>query len=205
MLLEYETTIVDVLEKFEMLHSPIADLPAPRTIAEYLAMPDGPPYYQFIHGVVKKMPSPTRIHQTLLQRLFLRLHIFVEQNALGWTYFAPLDVYFDEKNYVQPDILFVSHEREYILQTRIKGSPDLIVEILSPSNIADDVVDKKALYEGFGVHEYWIVNPMTESIEVWANGEHGFVCVSRAENGTGSVESRLLQGFSVDVASIFAA
>ena len=100
--------------------------------------------------------------------------------------------------------MFVSNERSHILQERIHGAPDLIVEILSPSNIADDVVDKKALYEAFGVHEYWMVNPMTESIEVWANGENGFVCVSRAENGVGSVESRLLRSFSVDVAHIFA-
>ncbi len=182
-----------------------ASRPAPRTIAEYLAMPEGPPYYQFIHGMVKKMASPTRKHQETLGELFLLMRLFVKQHRLGKVFMAPLDVYFDEKNYVQPDILFVSHERAHILQTRIKGAPDLIVEILSPSNIADDVVDKKALYESFGVHEYWIVNPMTESIEVWANGENGFVCVSRAENGTGSVESRLLQGFSVDVASIFAA
>ena len=182
-----------------------ASPPVPRTIAEYLAMPEGPPYYQFIHGIAKKMASPTFRHQNTLINIAIALRMFVSRYSLGVVAVAPLDVYFNEKNYVQPDVLFVSSERAHIIQERIKGAPDLIVEILSPSNIADDVVDKKALYESFGVHEYWIVNPMTESVEVWANGENGFICTSRAESGMGSVESRLLQGFSVDVAHIFAA
>jgi Uma2 family endonuclease len=199
MLMEYPTDV----EPYVLYDAALR--PAPRTVAEYLAMPDGPPYYQFIHGIAKKMASPTRKHQETLAEIFSLMRLFVKHHRLGKVLIAPLDVYFNEKNYVQPDVMFVSNERAHILQTRIQGAPDLIVEILSPSNIADDVVDKKALYESFGVHEYWIVNPMTESIEVWVNGENGFVCVSRAENGTGNVESRLLQGFSVDVVSIFTA
>jgi Uma2 family endonuclease len=192
-------------EQQGVTRTPARQASAPRTVAEYLAMPEGPPYYQFIHGVVKEMASPSIFHQTISRRLFSRLMTFVERNKLGEVWYAPLDVYLDEKNYLQPDILFVSNERSHIIQKRINGAPDLVVEILSPSNAKDDVVDKKAVYEAFGVREYWLLDPNKESIEVWVNTERGFERTNSVLGGRGSVESSVLQGFSVEAETIFQA
>lgn len=65
-------------------------------------------------------------------------------------------------NAVQPDIIFVSAEKKSIVkQDAIHGIPDMLIEILSPSNSDHDLIRKKDLYEKVGVPEYWIVNPVT--------------------------------------------
>jgi Uma2 family endonuclease len=179
-----------------------AALPVPRTIAEYLAMPEGAPYFQFIHGKPKQMPSPTFQHQSILMAISFALNTFVTRHNLGVVAFAPLDVYLDGRNYVQPDAMFISHERTSIIQKRIHGAPDLVVEILSPSNAEDDVVEKKSVYEAHRVREYWIIDPDAQTIEVWVNSENGFERGSSAEK-RGAVISSVLQGFSVNAEDIF--
>lgn len=79
-------------------------------------------------------------------------------SAHGTIVVAPMDVYFDDNNIVQPDLIYVSNENSHILKTRIEGVPDLLVEILSPSSGNHDKIRKKAVYERFGVQEYWIVD-----------------------------------------------
>ncbi len=176
---------------------------APRSLAEYLAMPDGAPYYEFINGIAHFMPSPSTLHQRLSRRLTHRMDRFVEQYRLGEVFAAPLDVYFSDEEYYQPDILFVSHERKSIIQERIHGAPDLIVEILSPSNAYKDLIHKKRMYEEFRVREYWIIDPLEKSVEILFNTENGFQIASKAY-AKGVVQSQVLQGFAVNVEQLFA-
>jgi Uma2 family endonuclease len=176
---------------------------APRTLTEYLAMPEGAPYYEFINGIAHFMPSPTFLHQRILARLFRRMDTFVEEHNLGITLFAPLDVYLSEEEYYQPDMLFVSNERKSIIQERIHGAPDLVVEVLSPSNGYKDLSHKKRMYEAFDVREYWILDPLEKSVEVLFNAENGFQIASKAYT-RGMVKSQILSGFAVDVEQLFA-
>jgi Uma2 family endonuclease len=92
------------------------------------------------------------------------LNAHVVEKQLGEMYFSPFDVFFDElSNAVQPDVIFVSKRNLSILKDdAIHGVPDLLIEILSPGNSSHDLVRKKALYEKFGVQEYWIVDPETK-------------------------------------------
>ena len=176
---------------------------APRTLTEYLAMPEGAPYYEFINGIAHFMPSPTFLHQRILARLFRRMDTFVEEHNLGITLFAPLDVYLSDEEYYQPDMLFVSNERKSIIQERIHGAPDLVVEVLSPSNGYKDLSHKKRMYEAFDVREYWILDPLEKSVEVLFNTENGFQIASKAYT-RGMVKSQILSGFAVDVEQLFA-
>jgi Uma2 family endonuclease len=64
---------------------------------------------------------------------------------------------------VQPDILFILKENAHIVHGHVHGSPDLIIEILSPSNKKRDLITKKQLYEKFAVKEYWIIDPETNA------------------------------------------
>ena len=80
---------------------------------------------------------------------------------------APLDVYLDEKTVVQPDLIMLEPSSlSKIKNQGIEGAPDLVVEILSPSNSHIDRYHKRALYQEFGVKEYWIVDPNNKSLEI---------------------------------------
>jgi Uma2 family endonuclease len=63
----------------------------------------------------------------------------------------PMDVKLDEGNVLQPDILYITGERKEIIKDRVEGAPDLVIEILSPSNAYYDLRQKKNIYEKYGV------------------------------------------------------
>ena len=89
--------------------------------------------------------------------------LYAEEKEIGEVYTAPFDVYLDEHvNAVQPDIVFVSAAKLSIIDRYIHGVPDLIVEVLSDGNEDHDRIRKKALYERFGVSEYWIIDAATK-------------------------------------------
>ena len=169
---------------------------------EFMQLPEGAPY-QLIGGKLVKESSPTRWHQRSQTRLGVELVNFVTSRSLGEVYFAPFDIHLAEEEIYQPDILFVSNERLLIIRDRfVEGAPDLVVEILSPSTGRYDLWHKRDVYERSGVKEYWILDPMEGSIEVLALIDGVFEPVDRATT-SGTVTSRLLPGFRVDVSAIF--
>jgi len=94
-------------------------------------------------------------------------------------------VYLDnEANAVQPDILFITKENLNIVKENghVHGVPDLIIEILSPGNRSHDLVVKKNLYEKFGVHEYWIVDPLTGETSGYQLKEGSYTLITENSN-----------------------
>ena len=90
---------------------------------------------------------------------------YVEKNDLGEVFYSPIDVYFDEEDVFQPDIVFISKARlDIIGEIKIEGPPDLIIEILSPSTAYYDLGRKYEVYERSGVKEYWVVHPERKSV-----------------------------------------
>ena len=138
------------------------------TYQDYLELPDDGKQYQIIEGALYVTPAPGRPHQGTSGNLYsiLRAHILGE--ALGEFYFAPFDVILDEFTIVQPDLLFIDHERLDMLTDRgMEGPPTLVVEILSPSSNRIDRVRKLGIYAKHGVPNYWIVDPLTRYIEAY--------------------------------------
>jgi Uma2 family endonuclease len=89
----------------------------------------------------------------------------VRRYKLGKVYIAPFDVLLDEHNVVEPDIIFVSNARRSIITRKhIKGTPDLLVEALSPSTSNRDLRDKRNIYARCGVPWYWLIDPEVRSI-----------------------------------------
>ena len=124
--------------------------------------------YELIEGELLMTPSPVTKHQRISVKLNFALTKFLTENNLGEVLHAPLDVYFDNENVVQPDILFISKERLNIIgEKNVQGAPDLVIEIISESTAYRDLVQKKKLYAKFGVKEYWIVIPEESSIEIY--------------------------------------
>lgn len=116
--------------------------------------------YEIINGIRYDLqPSPSLNHQRIVTRLATSLEITC--HSTGTIIVAPIDVYLDDDNIFQPDVIYISNENASIMKfNRIEGAPDLVVEILSPSTSTNDKIRKKANYEKFGVKEYWIVDPV---------------------------------------------
>ena len=171
---------------------------------DYLRLPDDGYHYEVIKGELHMTAAPTLRHQDVVRNLSLALQRFVTERQLGKIYFAPVDVLIsDLATPVEPDILFVTSERQSILkENNIEGAPDLIVEVLSPSNWVVDRRDKFVVYEAAGVGEYWIVDPDAQTVEVYSLRQGRYALLERYEPGQ-RVQSELLTGFQIPVDAIF--
>ena len=172
------------------------------TYQDYVKL-EGDERYELLDGELILLPSPNTAHQTVSIALSSRMHSFVEEHDLGQVFHAPYDVLFTDTDVVQPDILFVSNEREHIrTPANIQGAPELVVEILSPSSYRRDWRDKRELYATHGVQEYWIVDP-TNRI-VWVMLLQGGSLVEQGAYGEGdTITSATLEGFSVSLDEVF--
>ncbi len=172
------------------------------TYREYLYTPEDK-RYELIDGELLLTPSPKTGHQRLEASLGTMMYVFVKDSGLGEVFFAPFDVYFNETNVVQPDLIFVSSERALIVNDdNIRGAPDLVVEILSPSTANRDRVLKRALYAEHGVREFWIADTDAKTISVFLLGDAGFELTSIYGEGQ-TLTSPTLSGFSVDLDDLF--
>lgn len=148
-------------------------------------------------------PAPSAGHQRLLKKICCLLDGYVEEKGVGEVNIAPFDVVLDEDNVVQPDLFFVSTEKREAISSRGLGAaPDLIVEVLSPSSFYRDTVQKKDLYESFGVGEYWIADPANRVIEIFTlvAGKyrlHAFLA------GSGVITSARFGDLEINAKSVF--
>ena len=175
----------------------------PKTYADYAALDEGAPY-QLIDGELVMSPAPTVLHQLVVWRLGTHLFNFVKQHNLGLVVGAPIDVYFSETETYQPDLIFISKDRLIIVtEQKVMGAPDLVVEVLSPATGYYDLTKKRRVYQTSGVKEYWIVDPTEKTVEVLANVGDAFESAESTPQQTSAV-SRLLDGFEVELATLFA-
>lgn len=160
-------------------------------------------FYELINGEVVKRGGNSPSHQLISGQLLINLHSWIEKKNLGELLPGPLDVFFDEYNVVQPDLLFVSEKKkEIITENGVEGTPDLVVEILSPGSMRFDRGEKMKLYKKYQVQEYWIVDAKNQSIEVYVYENNEYELFSFAVEA-GKVESKVLQKFSLDIKQIF--
>jgi len=183
---------------------PEVDLPEKDryTSADYRQLPEGAPY-ELLRGDLVVTPAPSPSHQRVLRYLFRLFDRFVTEYEAGELFFAPIDVQLSEATVLQPDLVFVDRDRTALIgEQTLEGPPDLVVEVLSPASAHRDLTEKKRLYETHGVREYWIVDPDSQTVEVFENAEDGFVQAARAvEEGT--VGSTVLDGLDIDLAAVF--
>lgn len=162
-------------------------------------------YYELIEGMPIQRSSPAIQHQRILRNLAMTLHLHVLQTKAGEVLFAPVDVHLDEYNLYQPDIVFVSTKNASIItKIGIEGIPDLVVEILSPSTSKYDRGDKMKVYRRSRVAEYWIIDPKSQSVEVYVynQAERDFDLDGYAVE-KGALPSKLFPNLNLDIESIF--
>ena len=171
------------------------------TYEDYASLPDDE-RCELIDGELIPMPSPKKIHQRLILDLSWILRR-LEEMGLGELFIAPFDVILSRFNVVQPDLIFVSSARAHIItEDNIRGAPDLLVEILSPSTAGYDRTTKRNLYARHGVPEYWLVDPYAKTITVLLLGANGYD--TYAVFGEGDIlTSPTLPGFALNLSELF--
>lgn len=165
---------------FLMALSPISN--KVYTYGDYLKFTDDE-IVEIIDGRICAMsPAPSRIHQELIMELSAEIRNYIKSNnGECKVYPAPFDVVLvdenensnDSKNIVQPDISVIC-DKNKLTDKGCTGSPDMIIEIISPFNPSNDYVRKLNLYEQFKIREYWIVNPMKKNILVYTLTDNGY-------------------------------
>jgi Uma2 family endonuclease len=161
-------------------------------------------YYELINGYIMKKSAPRPEHQNISMYLSIQLGTFIKNNQLGKLFAAPIDVFLNGFNAVQPDLLFISSENSHIItEDGIFGIPDLIIEIISPTSIIRDRVDKKNIYEKLNVKEYWIVDAQYKDIEVYTIENGRYELLSGVTMFEGELKSNVLAGIEIQLSEVF--
>ncbi|MCS7308111.1 MAG: Uma2 family endonuclease [Aquificaceae bacterium] len=169
------------------------------TVEDYEKLPEGSPY-QLIEGELVMSPASMPYHQMVSGNIYVMLRKNLGGKAL--VLYAPVDVYLSEDSVYQPDlVVLLSDSLKKLTHRGVEGAPDIAVEILSVSTAYYDLVGKKEAYERAGVKEYWIVDPLRRSFEVYQNTEEGFKLISKAKV-KGKVRSGLLE-FDMELSEVF--
>ena len=172
------------------------------TYEDYLNTPEGE-RYELIDGELILVASPNEEHQIASIELASLMHNHAKAGDLGRVFHAPFDIVFSDTEVVQPDIMFISKEREKIRTgANVQGAPDLVVEILSPSSVSRDWNYKRELYAKYGVEEYWIADPVHKMVSVMLLRDGVLELAGTYVEGD-TVTSTALEGFSVGVGEIF--
>jgi Uma2 family endonuclease len=138
----------------------------PKSMLEvWETLPEGT-LYQLINNKLIMSPGPNILHQEVLNEINIEISIYLRKDNIGKVLIAPLDVHFSKQNILQPDIVFIKNENIHKIKSRgLFGSPDLIIEILSPFTSKYDWEEKKIVYEKYVVPEYFIVDPITKLVD----------------------------------------
>jgi Uma2 family endonuclease len=181
------------------------------TYEAWRALPETKQRYEIVDGVMLMPPGPTADHQWIMMTILRPLDDFVKERGLGVVLPAPVDLLIQREplRTRQPDILYLSAERTGIRgRAELRGlqfleiAPDLVVEVLSPSNTRRDVEDRLEDYRRIGVKECWLVRPEAETIEVLRlSGEEA---TSAGIFGVdGILRSEVFSDFTLPIGDIF--
>ena len=172
------------------------------TYEDYRTTPDDE-RYELIDGDLIMVPAPNVKHQKVQGNLYYHLRGFITEHGLGVLLAAPCDVVLSDTSIVQPDLLFVSREREHLVNDdNVRGAPDLVIEILSPSTADKDRGVKRELYGRYGVTEYWLVDPMAETVSIHRQ-RAGVLAAIHTFGREQTLRSPLLAGLELQLDDIF--
>jgi len=132
-----------------------------------------PPVTELIEGKTYLMSPKPRVNHTLVASRIYRIFADYLEGKTCMALSDGYDVFLDEENHYVPDAMIVC-DRSKIKNDGIHGAPDLIVEVLSPSTMARDRGVKMRHYAAAGVKEYWLVQPLEKTVEIYLNHDGTF-------------------------------
>ena len=181
------------------------EAPGPRryTYDELVAeMPETNQPHELWDGELIMAPAPFFAHQKIALRFYRILDDWVIPRELGEVVGALIDMVLSPHRGVQPDVAFISKERLNIIQRAIMGAADLVAEVISLGGRNRDRIEKRDLYEQYGVKEYWIIDPEPETIDVLHLVNSRYELCMRCGPGD-TAASRLLPGFEINATWLF--
>jgi Uma2 family endonuclease len=181
-------------------------MPLPKTedytIEDIYALPDGQ-RAELFDGKMYKMSTPNRIHQKLISRFAHIIGNYIDShNSNNELYIAPFAVFLnaDNKTYVEPDLSVIC-DKDKLTEQGCNGAPDWVIEIVSPSTQRIDYNIKLFKYRTAGVREYWIVNPLKETVSTYYfEGEEDAGLYSFDED----IPVRIYKDFKINIAKLIA-
>ena len=153
---------------------------------------------ELVEGDLVMLPAPDPSHQVLVSELQRALGDHVGPDERGRVLAAPIDIVIDDESVLQPDVLLLPEGTRPSRRPWVIPPPIWVAEVLSPKTAMRDCGVKLTLYARRGVREAWIVDPDRECVVV-----HDLRAVT-SEVCTETAESRLIEGFRLDVAAYFA-
>jgi Uma2 family endonuclease len=177
------------------------------TYDDFVLFPDDGNQHELIDGEHYVTPSPNVRHQQIQGELFGLIWSYLQARSVGRVFTSRLDVVFSRFDVVEPDIIYLSHERanRVLTKANLQGPPDLVIEIGSPSTRQRDETVKRHLYDRSGVSEYWVVAPEIDVVRVYRRrGEGEFDRPIELSREAGDVlTTDLLPGLEVPLMRIF--
>ncbi|MFZ4815005.1 MAG: Uma2 family endonuclease [Phototrophicaceae bacterium] len=146
------------------------------TADDYYQLPeyDSATMIQLIEGEVVVNMAPLLKHQDIVGNIFVFLKQLIKQIG-GRVYIAPAEVYLNTHNVYEPDVFYLAPDSAAIItEKNVIGAPDLVVEVLSPTTAKYDRQTKFNAYAAAGVREYWVVDPLHNTLEVWQGQSQAF-------------------------------
>jgi len=169
---------------------------------EYLALTDHTnQLIEFTDGVLEAVPMPTDKHQSIVEFLYLAFFQFLRPRG-GKVHFAPLRLRIRARKFREPDLLLLLLASDPRRENRFWRGADLALEVVSADKPERDLIDKRDDYAEAQVPEYWIVNPLTETITVLRLGGTAYEEAGVYRRGQ-SAMSVVLPDFSVAVDQVF--
>jgi Uma2 family endonuclease len=174
------------------------------TVDQYFKTPETVKPMELIFGAVRVAEAPTPFHQSAVLQFCLALVRHARDRQLGRVWVAPLDVVLDEPDalIVQPDVMFISNEREWIVQDRVRGAPDIVIEVLSPEPRIGSTEERVGWFAKYGVRECWLVHQTQIHVAVLEfRGRR--LAERRLSQSWEPIQSNVLPEFTLSLEEIF--
>ncbi|MEQ1868908.1 MAG: Uma2 family endonuclease [Vicinamibacterales bacterium] len=181
-------------------------VPVKLTHDDFVHFPADGLRHELIDGAHFVTPAPDTRHQTISMNLIVVMGGWLDTHPIGRLYHAPFDVRFSDVDVVVPDLLYLSNERRgaIVTATHVRGVPELVIEIGSPSTRQRDKTIKRQLYERSGVAEFWFVDPDIDVVRVYRRDRKGFAPAFELSYQADDILSTpLLPGFDAPLTRVF--
>ncbi len=170
---------------------------------DFMSLPNDGKRYEILDGMLYISPPSLTAHQRVLLNLATTLSGHVEQCALGEVFIAPYDLVLSYNDIAEPDIIFVSTQRQSIVtKENIRGVPDLVVEVLSPVWPAYDTREKRNVYERCGVPNYWLVDPDAKQLTELQLTGSAYATIAEV-HGEATFSPRLFPGLHIPLGDVW--
>jgi Uma2 family endonuclease len=171
-------------------------VPSSMAVDDYVRAAGNVQPMEIVFGALRIADAPTPRHLSAVRALARVLDRHVRAHRLGHVLLAPVDVVLDEARalVVQPDLMFISNEREWIVEDYVRGAPDLIVEVLSPNPRIGRTDERIRWFAECNVSECWLVHQHRREVAVVEFTNRRVAC-RRVYHASDPIESRVLPGF----------